>query len=104
MTQKFFNQELAGPGEAPLHCEPGSTRPSCASISPRRPCGAFFNCRICWAWTENCAAKDVDAERINVPANPKNYWRYRMHLTLEKLQQAEAFNDGLNKSIRAAGR
>ena len=42
---------------------------------------------------------DVDAERINVPANPKNYWRYRMHLTLEELLQADAFNNHLNKLI-----
>jgi len=48
--------------------------------------------------------KDVDAERINVPANPKNYWRYRMHLTLEALQQAEIFNDALSQAIRANGR
>jgi 4-alpha-glucanotransferase len=53
---------------------------------------------------ETLRRKDVGAERINVPANPKNYWRYRMHLTLEELQRAEAFNDELNKSIRANGR
>ncbi|MFI3305567.1 MAG: 4-alpha-glucanotransferase [Rikenellaceae bacterium] len=26
---------------------------------------------------------DVDAERINVPANSRHYWRYRMHLSLD---------------------
>jgi 4-alpha-glucanotransferase len=29
--------------------------------------------------------KDITAERINVPANPENYWRYRMHISLEQL-------------------
>jgi len=43
---------------------------------------------------------DFEAERINVPANPKNYWRYRMHLTLEELLQAGAFNDHLKKLIQ----
>ena len=38
-------------------------------------------------------------ERINVPSIPKYYWRYRMHLTLEDLQQADAFNDHLKKII-----
>ena len=28
---------------------------------------------------------DADAERINIPANPKHYWRYRMHLNIEDL-------------------
>jgi 4-alpha-glucanotransferase len=40
---------------------------------------------------------NVEQERINVPANPKNYWRYRMHLTLEQLLKA----DSLNEKIRA---
>jgi 4-alpha-glucanotransferase len=39
----------------------------------------------------------VEQERINVPANPKNYWHYRMHLTLEQLLMA----DSLNEKIRA---
>lgn len=39
---------------------------------------------------------DVEAERINVPANPLNYWHWRMHLTLEQLMEA----DELNETIR----
>lgn len=31
-------------------------------------------------------------ERINVPANSRHYWRYRMHLTLEELLEQEDFN------------
>jgi len=47
---------------------------------------------------------EVDAERINVPDNPKHYWRYRMHLTLEDLRQAESFNTKLRKLIQQNGR
>ena len=36
---------------------------------------------------------DISAERINVPANPENYWRYRMHLTLEQLLNETEFNN-----------
>ena len=43
-------------------------------------------------------------ERINVPANPKHYWRYRMHLTLEELGQAESFNGTLRKMVAESGR
>ena len=32
---------------------------------------------------------DVEAERINIPAIPRYFWRYRMQLTLEKLVQAK---------------
>jgi len=34
---------------------------------------------------------DFGAERINVPAIPNYYWRYRMHLPLETLGRAETF-------------
>ena len=47
---------------------------------------------------------DPAAERINVPANPAHYWRYRMHLTLEALQRAETFNLNLRDLIRQNGR
>lgn len=35
---------------------------------------------------------DIEAERINVPANPNHYWRYRMHFSLEELLAANEFN------------
>jgi len=43
-------------------------------------------------------------ERINVPANPKNYWRYRMHLTLEQLLEAADFNAQLKRALHETGR
>ena len=47
---------------------------------------------------------DVNAERINVPANPRHYWRYRMHLTIEKLMKNNKFNEKLIQMIEEAGR
>lgn len=47
---------------------------------------------------------DPDAERINVPADPKHYWRYRMHLTMEELLASGEFNRSLKRMLRAAGR
>ena len=41
---------------------------------------------------ETLRRADAAAERINVPANPNHYWRYRMHLSLEDLLAAEEFN------------
>ena len=45
-----------------------------------------------------------EAERINVPACPRHYWRYRMHLTIEELQQATEFNSELSTMIKNVGR
>ena len=47
---------------------------------------------------------DANAERINIPANPRHYWRYRMHLTLEDLMKSDAFNQRIASMIDAANR
>ena len=44
---------------------------------------------------------DPEAERINVPANPTHYWRYRMHITLEQLLAAEEFNEQVSYLVTA---
>ena len=36
---------------------------------------------------------DAHAERINVPANPRHFWNWRMHLKIEDLLKEDAFND-----------
>ena len=48
--------------------------------------------------------EDPNTERINVPANSRHYWRYRMHLTLEQLASADEFNQTLTDMIAASGR
>ena len=47
---------------------------------------------------------NVAEERINVPANPRHYWRYRMHLTLEQLMAADDLNNKIRKMIADSGR
>ena len=47
---------------------------------------------------------NVQEERINVPSNPRNYWRYRMHLTLEQLMKAKGLNDKIRELIKYTGR
>ena len=47
---------------------------------------------------------DVQSERINVPANPRHYWRYRMHLTLEQLMKADSLNNNIKELIANACR
>ena len=47
---------------------------------------------------------DADAERINIPANPKHYWRYRMHVSIEQLMKNEDFNKNITELIVRSGR
>ena len=43
-------------------------------------------------------------ERINIPANPRHYWRWRMHLTIEQLMNEDALNDKIRSLIKESGR
>ncbi|MFI3285926.1 MAG: 4-alpha-glucanotransferase [Rikenellaceae bacterium] len=43
---------------------------------------------------------DPQAERINVPANSRHYWRYRMHCTIEELIAANDLNDKIGALVR----
>jgi 4-alpha-glucanotransferase len=43
-------------------------------------------------------------ERINNPANPDQYWQYRMHLTLEQLIGEDSFNQAFSASVSQTGR
>jgi len=48
--------------------------------------------------------EDPQEERINVPAITNFYWKYRIHLNLEDLLEANEFNTGLFNDIKACGR
>ena len=53
---------------------------------------------------EDLRNPDFEGERINVPANPRHYWRYRMHVTVEDLIKNDAFNTRLRDMIEKSGR
>ena len=53
---------------------------------------------------ERLRLPDQNAERINIPANPRHYWRYRMHLTIEQLLKEDDFNETIKTLITQSGR
>ncbi len=53
---------------------------------------------------EKIRLTDADAERINIPANPKHYWRYRMHLSIEELSSNVEFTEHITSMIEQSGR
>lgn len=103
-SQRFYNHVLRQPGDAPYYCEPWICdrivdmhlkSPSMLCILPLQD----------WLSIDGDLRRtDPREERINVPANSRHYWRYRMHLTIAQLQAADSFNDILRTSIAASGR
>jgi len=56
------------------------------------------------AMDEELRRKDFEAERVNIPAVAQHYWRYRIHITMEKLLKATKFNTELHRIITLSGR
>ena len=53
---------------------------------------------------KNLRRDNPHEERINVPANPCHYWRYRMHIPLEALIKEKEFNEELHNYVTQSGR
>ena len=56
------------------------------------------------AISEELRPPDPYAERINIPADPHHYWRYRMHLTIDQMLSNQRFCDDVAEIIRQTGR
>ena len=104
LTQKFYSQELGRPGGAPRTCEAWINRAIVNQHLASPAMWSIFQLQDLLGMDENLRRAEVAAERINVPAIPNYYWRYRMHLTLETLQKAEAYNRELRQRIEQSGR
>lgn len=102
--QRFFNQELEQWGEAPLFCEPWINKAIVLQHLHSPALWSIFQLQDILGMSETFRRENPHDERINVPANPHHYWRYRMHLTLEELIKEEPFNEELKGYVVSSGR
>jgi 4-alpha-glucanotransferase len=65
---------------------------------------SIFQLQDILGMNEKIRRENPNEERINIPAIPKYYWRYRMHLTLEDLLKQKEFNDELKGYVVNSGR
>ena len=104
VTQQFWQMILGNNSEAPFFCEPWICRqildqhlwsPAMLTVLPLQD----------WLSMDGALRRlNPNEERINVPANSRHYWRYRMHLTVEQLAAAKEFNETLANMIASSGR
>ena len=104
VTEQFWHEMLGGHGEAPYYCESWVCRqildqhlwsPAMLTVLPLQD----------WLSMDPVLRRlNPHDERINVPANSRHYWRYRMHLTVEKLAAAKEFNETVTGMIAESGR
>lgn len=103
-AQHYFNSMLHQDGPAP-HPLPGWTAREIVGrhlASPSMLC--VLGIQDWMSIDERLRLADANAERINVPANPKHYWRYRMHIGIEELMKANDFNHNITDLIAQSGR
>ena len=103
-TQEYYNTMLYRQGPAP-HPLPGWLASDIISrhlTSPSMLC--ILSIQDWLATDEALRLPDADAERINIPATPKHYWRYRMHLNIEDLAADKRFVQNITEMISQSGR
>ena len=103
-TQRFFNQELGQWGEAPSTCEAWINKAIVLQHLYSPAMWSVFQMQDLLGMDERIRREDPAEERINIPANPHHYWRYRMHIALEDLMKEKEFNQNLREFIEASGR
>jgi 4-alpha-glucanotransferase len=103
-TQQFYNTEMGEWGDAPYYCEPWIVEKIIAQHLYSPAMWSIFQIQELLGMSAKLRLENPNDERINVPSNPKHYWRYRMHLSLEDLMKEDEWNAQLKEMINAGGR
>lgn len=104
VSERFFSEVMGREDEAPWFCEPWIAHEIIAQHMYSPSMWAIFPLQDLLAIDADIRRDNPKDERINVPANPEHYWRYRMHLSLDKLASSDKFNHSLHHLIKDAGR
>ena len=104
LTQRFYNRALNLQGSAPATCENWIAERIIQQHLESKAMMIILPWQDWMALESKLCLEHPFAERINVPSNPRNFWCYRMHMTLEKLLKEEKFNQKIKEMIAKSGR
>ncbi|GAB6011919.1 4-alpha-glucanotransferase [Viscerimonas tarda] len=103
-TQRYYNEVLQLRGTAPEDCNAELCR---EIVSLHLKSAAMLVILPLQDWLSMDAGlrrKKAEDERINIPAIPRHYWKYRMHLTLEQLLGAKDLNNSIASILASSER
>ena len=103
-TQRYYNQVLGRQGTVTDECTSEIATQIISNHLHTRSMLTIIPLQDWFAMDDSVRRKDPEDERINIPANSRHYWRYRMHITLEKLLQADSLNNTIIRLIEESGR
>lgn len=103
-TNMFYKHILGHSDEAPYYAEPWVCREIINQHLHSPAMWTIFPIQDLIAMDGNLRWDQTDKERINVPSDPENKWRYRMTLSVDELLEAEEFNRIVHGLVHASGR
>lgn len=102
--QYFFNHILGQYGMAPYYCEPWIATEIIKQHMHSPAMWAVFLMQDLLAMDGKLRIENPNEERINVPSNPNHNWNYRMHISIEELNNANEFNTLIQHLVKNSGR
>ena len=92
-TQRYYVTMLQKQGRAPEHLPAHLAEEIIARhlYSPSMIC--MLSLQDWLAMDGELRSKNPREERVNVPSDPYNRWKYRMHLTIDELLKADKYNN-----------
>ena len=104
-TQRYFETTLGHWRQlAPYYCEPWVVREVLNQHLYSPAMWAVFPLQDFLGMDTSLRRANPHDEQINVPSNPQHFWKYRLHLTLEELNEAVGFNEPVRALVEASGR
>ena len=103
-TQRFYNNELGQWGDAPAYCEPWISKAIIIQHLYSPAMWSIFQLQDLLGMSEKLRLENPQEERINIPADPNHYWKYRMHCNLEQLIKEKELNEEVKSYVSDSGR
>ena len=97
VTQRFYNEQMGWWGEAPQQMTPEIAEFIVNQHMYSPAMWVILPLQDWFAIDGEIRLPDQFGERINVPANPRHFWNYRMHITIEDLLKKDNFNAHLRR-------
>ena len=103
-TQRYYVTMLQKQGRAPEHLPAHLAEEIIARhlYCPSMLC--MLSLQDWLAMDGELRSKHPREERINVPSDPYNHWKYRMHLTIDDLLKADRYNNKVRTMITRSRR
>lgn len=102
--RRYFKTVVGSNKLPPSRCIPGITHFILRQHVEAPSMWAIFPLQDLLALKEEYTTRPAAEETINDPTNPKHYWRYRVHVSLESLQKDTELKAIIKDLVRGSGR